>query len=101
MKKNRKYRVVEITVHDFSDQNRQISERYFCVQFKTRRGWVRYDDSKTQHTGTANNKFQNLQDAIRFKAFMEGVLPEKTVRVWDEETKDLLPEEVFDEILTE
>ena len=101
IKNKKKYRVVEITVHDFSDDNRQVSERYNCVQVKTRHGWVRYDDSKTKYSGTSNNKFRNLRDAIRFQAFLEGKLPKKTVKVWDEKTKDLLPEEVFDEILTD
>ena len=101
MKSKKQYRVVEITVLDFQGGNRDISSRYHCVQVKTRRGWVEYDDSKTGYTGTTENQFQNLRDAIRFKDFLEGKLPERTVKVWDEKTNDLLPEEVFNEILPE
>lgn len=101
IKNKKKYRVAEITIQDLSGDNRQVSERYHCVQVKTRKGWVEYNDSKTKYTGTSNNKFRNLQDAIRFHAFLEGKLPKRTVKIWDERTKDLLPEEVFNEILPE
>jgi uncharacterized protein YxeA len=101
LKSKKEYRVVEISIQDLTGDVRTISERYHTVQVKTRKGWVEYRDSQYHHTGSSNNKFRNLKDALRFKAFLEGKLPKRTVRVWDEKTRSLLPEEVFDEILTE